>query len=168
MCKPTDGLHPKTVWRGLSILCTSESVCMHVSVCVFVNSCPWPDLMDILIYTCTHANTSSRACMGPGSGIGIHWAVRIDNGGQYVSWDHWMDPRLRGRWDLKGDREMEALRERAAAAQRSVRHLMERQQGSSKQCRACCSQRNTGGTQTYRQGGKSSSHTLCSALKEHV
>jgi len=49
---------------------------------------------------------------------------------------------------------MEALRERAAAAQRSVRRLMERWQESSKHYRAHCSQRNTGGTQT--QTGKKS------------
>lgn len=62
-----------------------------------------------------------------------------------------MDPPLRGRWDLKGDREMEALRERAAAAQRSVRRLMERQQGSSKHYRAHCSQRRNTNSQTGKK-----------------
>lgn len=62
-----------------------------------------------------------------------------------------MDPPLRGRWDLKGDREMEALRERAAAAQRSVRRLMERQQGSSKHYRAHCSRRRNTNSQTGKK-----------------
>lgn len=65
-----------------------------------------------------------------------------------------MDPPLRERWDLKGNGETETRRVRVDAAQRSVRHLMERRGGSRKSCRAQRSQRKAGGTLTHRQQRK--------------
>lgn len=106
----------------------------------------------------THTSMGSGTCnkVDSMSGIWLCLAVggwNVVGGGWWrtvcVLGSWWMDPPLRGRWDLKGDREMEALRERAGTAQRSVRRLMERPWGSSERHKA----HRRGVKQTRRGGG---------------
>lgn len=115
----------------------------------------WAEESDFCLYTHKAMQIKHSAVHTYAQGIGSEcsglWGLVMEDS-MCPGITH-MDPPLRGRWDLKGDREMEALRGRAADAQRSVRRLMERQQKSSELCRARCSQRSTG-TQTHWQERK--------------
>lgn len=107
--------------------------------------------------TCTRKHTHPTHIHGfrrmrevdPKSWIWMQWAVRVGNGGQYVSWD-------RGGWILHcgGDETWRATGRwrhwgRAGTAQRSVRHLMERRRRSSERHKA----HYRGATQTRRGWG---------------
>lgn len=73
----------KTPWNGLLIFHSA------LSFSALRNDLTSLVRPGIVTHTCKYKQGLRHMYwMGPGSGVWMQWAVRMGNGGQYVSWDH--------------------------------------------------------------------------------